>query len=1155
MKIIILLIGVLLLTAGQVCAEFEWYLTANRGADSVAITSLPYTISTGGTSGTKTLKVYYLTGNLNAAAGGISVSGERDWWEVNGQNYTITFDKDSAGGCDGIALSNNCDHFIIRNLTVTQYQTANAVESGSKGGSDVYAINMGVTLDWGALLNVSAHVYGHSSKNVNASESGPTVYGMEIKGGDYTSYSNSFDSRHSLDGAAVTLRQYRDDTPWDTANWWVHGITIQDAPHAGLLVGGVAWVDSNSVTIDGRNESGASWANCHAIADLGTCYEGSRFRYNTIRTGTSHGGGRGMYFNFTEGTADHPVEMAYNDIRVNQGNSSEDEGARGLRIRWGVMYLRVHHNYIEVSCDDDPNTTYKGANAHGIWFGAIGEESSDTSANNWIYNNEIHATFDLTGTDTTTQCVAIIIDQLQDPSNPFGNGNRFFGNKLYSNVRVYQFGDDYHPADHIIVYRDTINWQSPRYTCGYGWHEAVGVGTGPHTCVDNWVVDPVYVNADSNDVGHRSSGGTQSWWLARTVRVNARTDDGVPLVGATVYIRNSYMDTIATLSTNDQGYALDTVPYRYERWSSDSRTNDSSFNPIKIFVTTGTDTDSSSATVLTDQQYPGVDFPITVSGLSGGTRGDLDRAVQATVYGANDWPVQWAAVTFTDTFGVATVDTTDGWGNVFDTLPVSRNDSLFNPYTITVVKYGWDTATSGYIYDTVEYNTRLSLDSADVDGPQLFNDTLGSLLGQDPERISIMFAHYSNGDIGLSGTCWNASYHKNILYWLDTLIVHNLVGDTGRIAFRSYNLNADAGGYTGTALSDTVVGTGENGCQFDRIANSSHGWGGDHNRMMIWNRQDNGPASGNDDLELAGLLTYFFRVSGKTDEDWWAPFRTVELADGTVEPDGFDIFMVKQPQRAYGCADDCDTTMMRLRCDSLKILWQQVYDSCAAHPQTQWILVFGVPYDDDVGNIDSAEAKLLGGLLNWWNDTLPTVRPASNVWLFDSFSPLMQWESGHFMEAGHAVKYMFADSVTDSDNHMLASVGASLFQDTLVPFLQTVCDSVLTWRRTGAAAEEEEGDPPVANFYGTPTTIDSGETVSFYDQSTNTPTEWDWDFGDGSTHGTTENPTHTYDSVGVFTVVLTATNEYGSDDYTRTNYITVQSPSPATTAKRIKLRR
>lgn len=1155
MKIIILLIGVLLLTAGQVCAEFEWYLTANRGADSVAITSLPYTISTGGTSGTKTLKVYYLTGNLNAAAGGISVSGERDWWEVNGQNYTITFDKDSAGGCDGIALSNNCDHFIIRNLTVTQYQTANAVESGSKGGSDVYAINMGVTLDWGALLNVSAHVYGHSSKNVNASESGPTVYGMEIKGGDYTSYSNSFDSRHSLDGAAVTLRQYRDDTPWDTANWWVHGITIQDAPHAGLLVGGVAWVDSNSVKIDGRNGTGGSWANCHAIADLGTCYTGSRFRYNTIRTGTAHGGGRGMYFNFTEGTADHPVEMAYNDIRVNQGNSSEDEGARGLRIRWGVMYLRVHDNYIEVSCDDDPNTTYKGKNAHGIWFGAIGEEGSDTSANNWIYNNEIHATFTLTGTDTTTQCAAIIIDQLQDPSNPFGNGNRFFGNKLYSNVRVYQFGDDYHPANHIISYRDTIIWESPWYTCGYHWHEAVGVGTGPMTCEDNWIIDPIYIDCDSTDVGHRSGGGSQSWWLARTVKAYARGQYGVPLVGATVNIRNGEGTVLCTLTTNSQGYVIDTVAYRYERWGSDAQTNDSSFNPIKVLASTGTDSDSSSAIVLTDAEYEGTDFIVTIGGLSGGTKGNLDRAVQYTLTGANDWPVQWAEVHWTDAYGHTTTDTTDGWGMVFDTLPAVHGDSTFNPYTITVVKYGWDTATGGYIYDSIETETALSLDSSDTDGSQLFNDTLGTLLGQDPERVSILFAHYSNGAIALAGTCWSSSYHKNILYWLDTLVIHNSVGDTGRISFRSYNLNADGGNYTGTALSDTVVGTGENGCEFDRIANSSFSWGGDQNKMQIWNRQDNGPISEGGEYDRAGLVDFFFGVAGHDTLGWWAPFRTCELADGTVEPDGFDIFMVKQPQRAFGCAEGCDTAMIRQRCDSLKILWQKVYDYCADYPQIQWVLVFGVPYDADASNISEAEAAILGKHLNWWNDTLPTVNPAPNVWLFDSFSPLMQWESGHYMEAGHEVKYMFADSVTDSENHILASVGASLIQDTLVPFIKTICDSLLTWRRTAIVEEEEEGDPPVAGFYGTPTTIDSGETVSFHDQSTNSPTEWDWDFGDGSTHGTTQNPSHKYDSVGVFTVVLTATNEYGSDDYTRTNYITVQSPSPAGTVSRVKLRR
>ena len=85
-------------------------------------------------------------------------------------------------------------------------------------------------------------------------------------------------------------------------------------------------------------------------------------------------------------------------------------------------------------------------------------------------------------------------------------------------------------------------------------------------------------------------------------------------------------------------------------------------------------------------------------------------------------------------------------------------------------------------------------------------------------------------------------------------------------------------------------------------------------------------------------------------------------------------------------------------------------------------------------------------------------------------------------------------------------------------------------------------NPPVAAFTGTPTSGELPLYVSFTDQSTENPTSWSWTFGDGGT-STAQNPGHTYTSAGVYTVTLTATNAYGSDGETKTNYITVTAPA------------
>ena len=51
--------------------------------------------------------------------------------------------------------------------------------------------------------------------------------------------------------------------------------------------------------------------------------------------------------------------------------------------------------------------------------------------------------------------------------------------------------------------------------------------------------------------------------------------------------------------------------------------------------------------------------------------------------------------------------------------------------------------------------------------------------------------------------------------------------------------------------------------------------------------------------------------------------------------------------------------------------------------------------------------------------------------------------------------------------------------------------------------------PPVADFTANTTEGYAPLTVQFTDTSTNSPTEWNWNFGDGAT-STEQNPEHTF---------------------------------------------
>ncbi len=69
-------------------------------------------------------------------------------------------------------------------------------------------------------------------------------------------------------------------------------------------------------------------------------------------------------------------------------------------------------------------------------------------------------------------------------------------------------------------------------------------------------------------------------------------------------------------------------------------------------------------------------------------------------------------------------------------------------------------------------------------------------------------------------------------------------------------------------------------------------------------------------------------------------------------------------------------------------------------------------------------------------------------------------------------------------------------------------------------------------------------TVNFTDESVNNPTSWSWDFGDGTTNQL-QNPSHTFSSVGTYTIKLTATNAAGSDVEIKTSYVKVAIPPTA----------
>lgn len=91
---------------------------------------------------------------------------------------------------------------------------------------------------------------------------------------------------------------------------------------------------------------------------------------------------------------------------------------------------------------------------------------------------------------------------------------------------------------------------------------------------------------------------------------------------------------------------------------------------------------------------------------------------------------------------------------------------------------------------------------------------------------------------------------------------------------------------------------------------------------------------------------------------------------------------------------------------------------------------------------------------------------------------------------------------------------------------------------------------PVAGFTASPSTGGAPLMVQFTDASVNSPTYWWWDFdNDGVTDSTEQNPSHTYDQAGTYTVSLTVWNAKGFDTEDSTIIVTgTNSPPDVTTA-------
>ncbi len=111
----------------------------------------------------------------------------------------------------------------------------------------------------------------------------------------------------------------------------------------------------------------------------------------------------------------------------------------------------------------------------------------------------------------------------------------------------------------------------------------------------------------------------------------------------------------------------------------------------------------------------------------------------------------------------------------------------------------------------------------------------------------------------------------------------------------------------------------------------------------------------------------------------------------------------------------------------------------------------------------------------------------------------------------------------------------------------TLSSLLLVYCRGGSSASPAAVTPPApaAAFSFAPASPVPGQTVSFTDASTGSPTSWAWTFGYGGT-STAQSPTHSFITTGTYSVTLTASNSGGSSS-PATRFVTVSLANAALT--------
>lgn len=581
------------------------------------VPSLPYTCVTSGTAGTYS-ETLLVTGNLVSTTNGVLFDNDHDV-VLNLQGYSITFgtsDNDDAYGAKIGMAGSPCEdgtwstayNIKIINGTITHSPSSDTACDGAtsiklyRAPFNIYIGELDLTISGDNGMCVTTQ---RCNEAVNC-------YNIEIANNDLWSNARRFTSREYYNGAVIDITSSSSSGDYGAK---IHGNTIHTGPAQGIVARGPygtypplgrMQVYDNVITTDHRNDfylvnqgpehpAGQSSENSYALF-ISYCRSALVYN-NTVRSGESYGGNRGLMIEACAGVDTAWIDVYGNDIEIHEGPNirvGEALGAPAGRLRspasgdtGELEYVHVHNNRFVAVGDSNVATS-----SYGHLPGAL-KYSNATRPQHVIIEENVCQAYGRTAPPYTGDISSMAME-FDAMSGDYDTTLQVINNRFESDQVIVQYGATNAGAENMVLVGDTLKDIDPNIGTLSTFY--LGYLDNAWDCSGNIARDCIFEGdaANTNVSYSINAAGIRDITFERTLSVLVLGSDEIPVYGAEVFAVNAYGDTAMVDTTSEYGLSGKNVRYLF---NSKTQTDSAAYNDFTLIAAYSGDTATATMTV------------------------------------------------------------------------------------------------------------------------------------------------------------------------------------------------------------------------------------------------------------------------------------------------------------------------------------------------------------------------------------------------------------------------------------------------------------------------------------------------------------------------------------------------------------------------------